>query len=219
MDRVGAKNIRELMSAQTWLQNFSAAPNKIASSIRTLATSPLAVERTIAETLFPKLSRKLLAESAESAMSSSSLSDSLLQKGANKIEKFITKMNMDDIIDAKSFKGVGMGGMIGAAAIGFVGMFAVSSSRRSWLGPTAGTGGEYYERQSRKDEERLSNMSTMERLRNNAKLSGSMHFLREKDARILPGSIKPSNTPPLAERIRAITNPDLVDPPMNFRQF
>lgn len=81
-------------------------------------------------------------------------------------------------------------GFMGMAALlgGFIGVIAASPSDRSWLGPSAGTGGKYYDNVNTKDERRYANDENQRTLADGREIRRGHNVPMVKKARIqVPG--------------------------------
>ena len=145
--------------------------------------------------------------------------DSFSRSIGTKLKNKVNNSRLSNIIDADSFTRLKGGGLIGLAAVGFIGAFGVASSRRDWLGPTEGYGGEAAENRINKDEERLSNMNLVDRLKDRNVVSGPLHTQRPNMARLKPPKITPGEEKTIGDQMREIANVGEMDKPMRFHRF
>ena len=207
----GVNSLNELRYAQTFIQNISAESHKTYKDIAKIGRSSLALENTIGEIIAPGAIRNAVKNATGPIFGNESIMSSLSNRITNKLGRRIENSRLSDYVDTTSFRNVGLGSLLGMAAIGFIGMFAIQSNRRDWLGPTAGTGGEYSERRRRKNEEHSQNIDVHRRLRERDILTGPLHFAKDNNARLMPRGIKKKHAPEVRDRLAAIANMNMMD--------
>jgi hypothetical protein len=128
----------------------------------------------------------------------------------------ISNAKLENVLDRDAFKSIKMGGVVGMAALGFAGMFAIQSSNRRWLGPSAGFGGEYSERHKRKNEHEEYNMDIKKRLEKRH-IMMSPRLAQSNTARLMPPSIKPP-VANMSEVLHRLSSPDMPEA-RNYTDF
>jgi hypothetical protein len=197
----GKRNLREFDAAKVLGSTMDRNTRTVARAFGNLPQSPMALEAQHMEIIFDKRPDIIAKKAMDDIFHAESVVEMIDRRiGKNLSDRVATDKNLSRFADAESFSRLGGFGVIGMAAIGFIGAFAISSNRRSWLGPTAGYGGEYSERQSRKDEEAQSKQNVLQRLRTrNIPIGTNVPDIKE--ARLMPDSIQAKRGPSLRELV------------------
>jgi hypothetical protein len=215
----GIDNITKLSSYKIFGSNRDPETSAIVDEVVSMARGRkfLAGDQMQQGYIMPELNERIGKTRTGSYFHTESIGASTSRRMSEKIGKGLRNMGADAFVDTAKFASTGMGALLGMAAIGFVGMFAIQSNRRDWLGPTPGTGGEYAEHSTRKDEENLKRMTVSNRLgAMNVKMP-FLHMQRAKDVRLMGENLGPDRRPSKIERLRQLNSPEMIDEPMQFK--